>query len=117
VPNRLYRLGLAAEEEVAFSVTPGKRTPAPATFAGLATLRIPVPGVYRIAIDLPAWVDVVSGTALIPAKDFEGQHSCAAPHKIVEFDLTGSRSFVLQFSSASSANILISVTPSPPRKL
>jgi hypothetical protein len=115
-PNRLYKLALAVQDQVAFSAPPGKKAAAASAFAGLATLKIAAPGTYRIAVDLPVWIDVVSGGTLIAAKDFEGQHECAAPHKIVEFDLTGGQPFVLQFSSGASEAILLTVTPSPPRK-
>jgi len=59
----------------------------------------------------------VSNGALVPAADFQGQHSCNAPHKIVAFDLTGVQPFVLQFSNASTDSILLTITPAPPRKL
>jgi hypothetical protein len=116
VPNRLYKLRLAAQDTVEFSVSPAKKA-AGASFAGLATLKIPGPGSYRIAVDLPFWIDVVSNGALVAAKDFQGQHGCGAPHKIVEFDLAGAQPLVLQLSNAASDTVLLTVTASPPRKL
>jgi hypothetical protein len=115
VPNRLYRLQLLSQDQVTFAAAPGKKAVTPA-FAGLATLRVPSSGSYRIAVDLPIWIDVVWQGTLVPAKDFEGQHACSAPHKIVEFDLAGAQPLVLQFSNAGSENILVTVTASPPRK-
>jgi hypothetical protein len=115
VPNRLYQLRLVAQDQVAFAATPHKQTPG--TFAGLATLKIPAKGSYRIAIDLPFWIDVVLDGAVVPAQDFEGQHSCGPPHKIVEFRLTSVRPFVLQLSNGPSDAVLLTVTASPPRKL
>ncbi len=79
-------------------------------------MKIAVAGDYRIAIDLPLWIDVVSRGVLVPAKDFEGQHACTAPHKIVEFELTAGQALVLQFSNARSASMLLTVTASPLRK-
>jgi hypothetical protein len=117
VPNRLYQLHLTPQDQVMFAVNPGKKAPAAGAFAGLATLKIAAAGAYRIAIDLPVWIDVVSSGSLLSAKDFEGQRNCSAPHKIVEFDLTGGQLFILQFSSGMSENILLSVTASPVRKL
>jgi hypothetical protein len=116
VPNRLYKLRLAPQDSVAFPATTAKKTPASAAYAGLAALKIAVPGSYRIAVDLPLWIDVVSQGALIQAADFQGQHACAAPHKIVVFDLAGVQPFMLQFSSAASDSILLTVTASPIRK-
>lgn len=116
VPNRLYKLRLVPQDHVNFPIAPAKK-PAADTFAGLATLKISAAGSYRVALDLPLWIDVVSGGALVAAKDFESQRNCSAPHKIVEFDLTGAQAFVLQFSNATSENILLSVTPTPARTL
>jgi hypothetical protein len=116
VPNRLYKLRLAPQDRVAFPATPAKKTPSSAAYAGLAVLKIAVPGSYRVAVDLPLWIDVVSQGALIQAADFQGQHACAAPHKIVVFDLAGVQPFMLQFSSAASDSILLTVTAAPIRK-
>jgi hypothetical protein len=115
VPNRLYKLRLMTQDHVAFAVQPAKKKAA--AFAGLLTLKIPAPRSYRIAVDLPLWIDVVSNGALVPATDFEGQHACKAPHKIVQFDLVGVQPFVLQFSNAATESVLLTVTPTPPRKL
>jgi hypothetical protein len=117
VPNRLYKLQLTAQGQIVFSASPAKSTAAAAAYAGLTTLIVSAPGSYRIAVDLPLWIDVVSNGALVAAKDFQGQHDCSAPHKIVEFDLAGGRPFVLQMSNAGKDSVLFTVTPSPPRKL
>jgi hypothetical protein len=116
-PNRLYKLKLAAQDQVKFSVPPGKQAAGGATFAGVATLKIPSPGSYRISLDMPVWIDVAANGMLIAAKDFEGQHSCRAPHKIVEFELAGTQSFVLQFSDSQNDAVSMTVTVSPQRKM
>ncbi len=117
VPNCLYRLRLMAQDTVAFSVTnPAKKAASTPAYAGLATLKVPVAGSYRIAVDLPLWIDVVANGTLVPPADFQGQHGCNAPHKIVEFDLAGAQPFVLQFGNAGKDDVLLTVTPSPPRK-
>jgi hypothetical protein len=116
VPDRLYQLRLAPQDQVAFAVNP-KKAPAAGAFGGLAKLKIAAAGAYRIAIDLPVWIDVVSNGGLVSAKDYEGQRNCRAPHKIVEFDLGGGQPFILQFSGGMSDNILLTVTASPVRKL
>jgi hypothetical protein len=117
VPNRLYSLRLAAQDQVAFTVASAKAIPIAGAFAGLATLKIAAPGSYRIAIDLPFWIDVVSNGTLLQPSDFQGQHACSAPHKIVQFDLVGVQPYVLQFSNAASEQVLLTVTRTPPRKL
>ena len=85
-------------------------------FAGLAALRIEAPGSYRVAIDLPLWIDVVSNGKLVQPTDYQGQHACSAPHKIVVFDL-GSQPVILQFSNAFQDDVLLTVTAAPARKL
>lgn len=116
VPNRLYKLRLKVQDRVAFSVSPVKKPATTTAFAGLVTLKILAPGSYRIAVDLPLWMDVAANGALVPAKDFEVQHSCGPPHKIVEFDLAAVQPFVLQFSNAADESVLLTVTASPLRK-
>jgi hypothetical protein len=116
VPNRLYSLQLSAQDQVAFSVSPPAKKSAAAGYGGLAVLNISAPGVYRLAMDVPSWIDVVADGALLKATDFQGQHECSAPHKIVEFELVGTRPFVLQLSNAGKDKILLTVTPAPARK-
>ncbi|HXI76038.1 MAG TPA: hypothetical protein VNH21_02820 [Steroidobacteraceae bacterium] len=116
VPNRLYKLRLAVQDHVVFSVPPGRKMMGTPAFAGLAALRIEAPGSYRVAIDLPLWIDVVSNGNLVQPTDYQGQHACSAPHKIVVFDL-GSQPVILQFSNAFQDDVLLTVTAAPARKL
>jgi hypothetical protein len=117
VPNRLYRLKLTIQDRVTFSVVPARKTAGAPAYAGLAALKTPPAGSYRIAVDLPLWIDVVSNGVPMQPTDFQAQRACSAPHKIVEFELAGAQPFVLQFSSAAKDDILLTVTPAPPRKL
>ena len=117
VPNRLYSVRLTVQDGVKFQVSPAAKIAGTSAHAGLVTLKIPAPGSYRISVDLPLWIDVVSNGQLVAASDFQGQHDCAAPHKIVQFDLAGARPLVVQLSNAASDSVLLTVTPSPPRKL
>jgi hypothetical protein len=116
VPNRLYSLQLSAQDQVAFKVSPVTKASAATAYGGLAVLSISAPGIYRVAMDLPSWVDVVADGAALKATDFQGQHECDAPHKIVEFELRGTRPFVVQLSNAAKDKVLLTVTPAPPRK-
>jgi hypothetical protein len=115
--NHLYELKLAAQEHVTFAATPGKRSPREATHGGLVTFKILGDGNYRVAIDMPFWIDVVSNGALVAATDFQGQHGCASPHKIVVFELKGTRPFFLQLSNAAPESVRLTITATPPRKL
>jgi hypothetical protein len=117
VPNRLYQLQLIPQARVRFAARPGKQTPPAGAYAGLARLKIPESDSYRIAIDAQFWIDVVSKGSLLAANDFQGQHGCSAPHKIVEFYLAGTQPFILQLSSATTDRIRLTITPTPARKL
>jgi len=115
LPNRLYQLALAPQSSVNFSVWQGKKPADADAHAGLAILRISAAGSYRVALDLPVWIDVVTSDSVLQPADFQGQHSCAAPHKIVEFDLKNTKPFLLQLSGAAIDQLLLTVTPTPER--
>jgi hypothetical protein len=114
--NHLYALKLMPQDQVTFAATPGKKTPRAGANAGIVTFKLPASGSYRIAIDMPFWIDVVSNGALVAAKDFQGQHGCSAPHKIVEFELAGSRPMFLQLSDAAPDSVRLTITATPARK-
>ena len=117
VANHLYELQLMPQERVSFAAAPGKREVTPSANAGLATFTIPATGNYQVSVDAPFWIDVVSNGARVAAQDFQGQHGCSPPHKIVEFDLQGTRPFILQLSNATAGSVRLTVTPTPARKL
>jgi hypothetical protein len=117
VLNRLYAVKLLPQDAVTFAAAPGKKVPTAGAYAGMATIRITAPGSYRVAIDEPFWIDVVSHGLLVAAQDFQAQHGCSAPHKIVEFDLTSDQTFVLQLSNAVPDSVRLTITRTPPRKL
>src|SRR5579859_1053439 len=60
VPNRLYQLRLTPQDHVAFVTPPAKKILTDGTYAGIAVLKIPAPGSYRVAVDIPFWIDVVA---------------------------------------------------------
>jgi hypothetical protein len=115
--NHLYALKLSPQDNVAFAVAPGKKVPAPGSNAGIVSFKLPAGGSYRVAIDMPFWIDVVSNGALVEAKDFQGQRGCSAPHKILVYDLLGTRPFFLQLSNAKPDSVRVTITATPVRKL
>ena len=114
--DHLYEVTLQPQEQVTFAVTPGKKNPRAGSHAGVLAFKIPSNGSYRVAIDMPFYIDVVSDGALVTATDFEGQRSCSSPHKIVMFDLKGTRPFFLQLSNADPNSVRLTVTAAPARK-
>jgi hypothetical protein len=115
--DRAYALKLEPQAEVRFAAGPGRGPGGDrAAFAGIVTLLVPGTGDYRVSIDAPLWIDLVSGTTLLSPVDFQGQHSCGAPHKIVVFSLHGGQRYLLQLSSGSRDGVVVAVTPAPKRK-
>jgi len=110
-PNHLYRVVLLPASQVAFAVTPGKTSPADASYAGVFALTVPAAGKYRVAIDAAFWIDIAANGKLLSPSDYEGQHDCNAPRKIVEFVLDGKAPWVLQLSGASQAAVRLTITP------
>jgi hypothetical protein len=110
VPDHLYRAVLLPASQVDFPVTPGKNFPAEGSYAGIFSLSVPKPGKYRVAIDSAFWIDVAENGKLVAASDYEGQHDCAAPRKIVEFALTGTGPWIVQLSGASQAAVRVTIT-------
>jgi hypothetical protein len=60
---------------------------------------------------VPLWIDVVGGTTAAPVLDYEGQHECSAPRKVVVFDLEGRTDWALQLSAADRVMVRLTGTP------
>jgi hypothetical protein len=113
--NKLYEALLAPQDEVAFAAPPGKGNVPGDAHAGLAVVRIVTPGSYRISLDGPVWIDMVSHGSLVKAEDFQGQHGCDAPHKIVAFNLAGPGLYMMQISASVKERVRLTITPTPVR--
>lgn len=114
--DHLYEVKLRPQDQVTFAAAPGKKNPRAGSQAGLLTFKLPSSGSYRVAIDMPFYIDVVSNGALVAATDFQGQRGCSSPHKIVEYDLSGTRPFLLQLSNADPDTVRLTITVTPARK-
>ncbi|HET7756432.1 MAG TPA: hypothetical protein VFK87_04165 [Steroidobacteraceae bacterium] len=108
--GQLYELELSAQPEVSFVAPPGRVSRTEATYAGLATLSVTAAGIYQIALDQAAWVDVLAHGVAIRARDFQGRPGCSAPHKLVEFELPAATPLVLQFSGAVTPSMRVTVS-------
>jgi len=113
IPDRLYELELRAQPEVSFTAPPSRTWPEEASYAGLARLTVETAGVYRFALDQPAWVDVIAGGAVLQSRDAQGRVGCSAPYKIVEFALPAGKPLVLEFSASVTPSIKVTVSRSP----
>jgi hypothetical protein len=80
-------------------------------FAGHFALAAPAkPGVYKITISSPGWIDVLDGGDYLHPKAFTGAVGCDGARKSVKFDLP-SRPLALQFSGVESDRISVIVSP------
>lgn len=111
--DHLYELRLLPQGDVTFALPPGKKMLTDGAYAGLAALHLGASGNYRVSVDIPFWIDVVSNGKLAVTRDFQGQPNCDAPHKIVEFDLSGATEFIVQVSGATKASVKLTVTQAP----
>jgi hypothetical protein len=100
--DKLYELALAPQGQVTFAASPGKKGPVDGASAGLARLKLPAAGDYRVSLDRGFWVDLVTDHSLVSATDFQGRPGCDAPHKIVVYSLREAYDVVLQLSGAGS---------------
>ncbi|MGD0502227.1 MAG: hypothetical protein ABSD02_05765 [Steroidobacteraceae bacterium] len=107
--DRAYRVQLVPAAQVAFPAAPGKASPVEGSYSGVLAFTVPLAGSYRVAVDLPMWIDVVADSRLVPAADYEGQHGCDAPRKIVQFSLEANKALILQLSGVSEAAARVTI--------
>jgi len=80
-------------------------------FAGHFALAAPAkPGVYKITISSPGWIDVLNGEDYLHPKAFTGATGCDGARKSVKFDLPD-RPLALQFSGVPKDQISVIVSP------
>ncbi|MGH8444016.1 MAG: hypothetical protein ACREVL_02060 [Solimonas sp.] len=110
--GRLYALGLVPQEDVRFALSPAKMMLADGASAGLVRLHVERAGTYRIAVDVPFWIDVVAQGQALASQDFNGDPSCSAPRKIVVYTLPAG-DLLLQFSGHAGESVRATVTAVP----
>jgi hypothetical protein len=91
---------------------PPERAPKAAqSYAGHFTLAGPArPGVYKVTISAPAWIDVLDADAYLHPKGFSGAAGCEGVRKSVKFNLP-SRPLALQVSGVEADRISVIVSP------
>jgi hypothetical protein len=90
---------------------PERAPKSPQAFAGHFAVPPPAkPGVYKVTISSPAWIDVLDGGNYLHPKAFTGATACEGARKSVKFDLP-SRPLALQFSGVEDNRISVIVSP------
>jgi len=114
-PDQLYELMLTPQAQVSFAHPPSKRALNDGAYAGLARVHIATAGTYRVSIDGPFWIDVLSGGSVLDSGDFTGNHGCKTLSKLVEFQMPAG-DVLLQLSGAAKGTVHVAVTASPKSK-
>jgi hypothetical protein len=90
---------------------PERALKSPQAFAGHFVLAAPAkPGVYKITISSPGWIDVIDREDYLHPKAFTGAVGCEGARKSVKFDLP-SRALAVQFSGVEGDRISVIVSP------
>lgn len=107
----LYQLHLKSQTDVVFVQSAGKALKAATPMAGLARFAVPRNGRYRITLDAPLWIDVVTTTAVIPPATYTGWHDCGLFRKSVDYVLESDQELLLQFSDAPTNLVKVTIEP------
>ena len=99
---------LTPAAHVQFAVPPGKG--AKDGHGGLFTLSLKQAARVGIALDGPAWVDVITGTQAIASVEHGHGPACSGIRKIVDFDLTPG-TYLLQVAGNEAPTLGLMVAP------
>jgi hypothetical protein len=109
--NVATTLELQPLASAALTKAPERAPKSAQSFAGHFTLAAPAkPGVYKVTISSPAWIDAIDGGSYLHPKAFTGATACEGARKSVKFDLP-SRPLALQFSGVEADRISVIVSP------
>lgn len=98
-------LTLAAGARFVPLLAPGKAADA-ASAGGLVMFQVPRAGTYRVALDSPAWVDVIRSGRMVAASAHGHGPMCTGIRKIVDFRLRPGR-YVLQLSGSATPTLAL----------
>ncbi len=104
-------LSLRRAGDIRYAVAP-EREAVESRQGGMAAFTVASAGRYRVELGTAAWIDVASGTALIPSVAHGHGPACSGIRKMVDFNLERGR-HVLQISGSEASTIRIRVTRLP----
>ena len=108
--GRTATLGLLPAAGIRFA-RPPERAPAPGTHAGTVSVTIAAAGRYRVLLDGPAWIDLLSGGRAVPSTAHSHGAPCSGVRKMVDFDLKPG-TYTLQLSGAKTPGLRVMLTRS-----
>lgn len=109
VPGEAYALALAPLASIGFVVAPERAARGSAPTGGMALLRLPEGGRFRISLSTPHWLDVVQDGRIVKSSEFQGHLGCNPLHKVVEYELAPG-DYVLQLSGADETQARVAIT-------
>jgi hypothetical protein len=113
--DTLYALRLRAQSEVEFVQPPIKAGSGPTPMGGVTRFKVSSRGVYRVTLDSPLWIDVVTATGIIPPSAYTGWHECTIFRKSVDYTLEAGQTVALQFSGAATDLVKVTIVAPPAR--
>lgn len=100
---------LMPSDGVKFALPP-ERAPAATSFSGVYTFQIATPGIYRIALESGAWIDVIRDGRPLKSVAHTMGPNCTGIRKIVDFDFAPGV-YTLQLSGASAQHMRVLIAP------
>jgi hypothetical protein len=112
--DHLYAVRLHAQSDVHF-VEPLSRPGKSVTpMGGMVQFTVPSSGSYRVTVDAPLWIDVVTAKGLIAPAAYTGWHECSLFRKSVVFTLDAGQAATLQLSDAATDLVKVTIeSPTP----
>ena len=104
-------LALSPTPEVSYGLRP-ERPGGSVSHGGMATIAVETEGTYRVAIDSPAWLDVVADGKSLESVGHGHGPDCSGIRKMVDFKLTPGR-YLLQIVGNGSPKLRVLVTSVP----
>ena len=99
--GKMVKLSLRPSNITNF-ITPPGRKPAAESYSGLIKLNIKHSGAYRIASNMPLWIDVIKNDNVVAASGHQHGPACSGIRKMVDFQL-GEGVYFLQLSGNATA--------------
>ncbi len=106
---------LKPANQVTLALKPKREEPQHNSYAGFLLFQVWREGLYRISLDSPVRVDVLSGDMPIEASAFEMQTGCKRVFKTVQFRLKAG-SYWLQMVGGKTPELRLVITEEPPRE-
>ncbi len=108
--RQLYEVALTEQSKVRFGEPPTKPTVNEGSYAGMVRIAASSAKTIRIALNEPAWIDVLDGRRNLDSSRHAGSHNCKLVRKSVEFSVEPGHALIVQLSGSTEKSLRIAVT-------